>query len=382
MPSRISEKEHTSTYHRDRHDRLIPIVRTIQPHPVNPKPNVLLHKNIDTLIQRTQRIEPDSRQFLLALASQARQRRIAGRHQNAVQTPERHQALLEVRIATRRRIPPQRQTRRRPALHNHGTKQVLARTAMRGVARLHPDVEAARALAEDGGARGIAAEGADVVVQPLERQPLVLQPGVHQPLAGEQAVEQEAQPARTVVHGRDDDARVGGCAAHDEAGDVVGFGFAADVGAAVDEDHDGELGAVVGFVSVGYGFGVRDFLVLGTEREGHVRVGSARGPEDVERQTVLANGVVDHVLGVLYTCWAVVRCIDLASRVARGVRHGVCEAAVASGGFSERDAQELLNPRDISVGAIDPLGRGDGAGRLAKCCWGKEKNARCKDERK
>lgn len=75
------------------------------------------------------------------------------------------------------------------------------------------------------------------------------------------------------------------------------------------------------------------------EKEGgYVRVVGARGPEDVERQTVLANGVVDYVLGVLYTCWAVVRCIDLASRVARGVRHRVCEAAVASGRFREGNA--------------------------------------------
>lgn len=60
-------------------------------------------------------------------------------------------------------------------------QRLIARFIVRGgVTHLHPDVEAARALAEESHLAGVAAEASDVVVYPLQCEMLVFKSSVQQ----------------------------------------------------------------------------------------------------------------------------------------------------------------------------------------------------------
>ncbi len=104
----------------------------------------------------------------------------------------------------------------------------------------HADVHRAGGLAEDGDVVGVAAEAGDVVVNPAEGEDLiheaVVARGVMRRFADEFGMREEAEDAEAVVEGDDEHAVVEQRALGVETARTG----AAEVGAAVDPEHDGE----------------------------------------------------------------------------------------------------------------------------------------------
>ena len=224
------------------------------------------------------------------------------------------------------------------ALHHGPVEQALGG---RG-AQQHADIARARGLAADGDTAGVATEGCDIGMDPLQGGDQVLHrhvTGAAAVFLGQLGVRKKALGAGAVLHGHDNDAL-----GRQFAGPELDLGgMAVIVAAAIDPDIDGQL--------------VRRVL---------------RRCEQVEVEAVLARLRLEGLVGVELIAPERAGRVELhvlQHRIAPGVglahaapgrrRRRRGEALGAGSGAAEREALEDLNARDVSGNTLH-LAAGDG----------------------